>query len=93
MESIAVLSVSAQEWNETKSMISNINKMLHTLTNIPEKELLSPKEVCKELNFGRSTFERLKNNGILKITKLPNVKKIFVERVEMERYRRENSEN
>jgi len=93
MESIAVLSVSAQEWNETKAMIQGISEMLSTLTNKPNKELLSPKEVCTELKFGRSTFERLKNNGVLKVIKLPNVKKIFVERVEMERYRRENLEN
>ena len=85
METINVISVPAQEWNETKEMINGINKMLTSLTNKPNKELLSPKEVCELLKIGRTTFERLKNTGELKVVRTQGARKIFVERSEAER--------
>lgn len=85
METINVISVPAQEWNETKEMINGINKMLTSLTNKPNKELLSPKEVCDLLKIGRTTFERLKNTGELKIVRTQGARKIFVERSEAEK--------
>lgn len=85
MDAINVISVPAQEWNETKAMIHGISEMLSTLTNKPNKELLSPKEVCSMLKIGRSTFERLKNNGQMKVVRTQGARKIYVERVEAEK--------
>ncbi len=85
MESINVITVPANEWNETKAMIHGINQMLSTLTNKPNKELLSPKEVCNMLKIGRSTFERLKNSGQMKVVRTQGARKIYIERVEVEK--------
>ncbi len=85
METINVISVPSNEWNETKEMIHGINKMLISLTNKPNKELLSPKEVCSMLKIGRSTFERLKNSGEMKVVRTQGARKIFVERIEAEK--------
>lgn len=85
METINVISVPTAEWNETKAMIQGINQMLTSLTNKPNKELLSPKEVCEMLKIGRSTFERLKNSGEMKTIRTQGARKIYVERVEVER--------
>ncbi|MDD4992159.1 MAG: hypothetical protein PHR83_08010 [Paludibacter sp.] len=85
MDTINVITVPAQEWNETKEMIHGINTMLTSLTNKPNKELLSPKEVCSLLKIGRSTFERLKNSGQMKVVRTQGARKIYVERIEAEK--------
>lgn len=85
MDNIAVITVPANEWNETREMIHGINEMLNTLTSKPNKELLSPKEVCGMLKIGRSTFERLKNSGQMKVVRTQGARKIYVERIEAEK--------
>ena len=85
MDTINVISVPSQEWNETKAMIHSISEMLNALTSKPNKELLSPKEVCNMLKIGRSTFERLKNSGQMKVVRTQGTRKIYVERIEAEK--------
>jgi excisionase family DNA binding protein len=85
MDNIAVLTVPAKEWNETRELLHGMSEMLSTLTNKPNKELLSPKEVCSMLKIGRSTFERLKNSGQMKVIRTQGARKIYVERIEVEK--------
>lgn len=85
MDTINVITVPANEWNETRAKINGISEMLSTLTNKPNKELLSPKEVCSMLKIGRSTFERLKNSGQMKVIRTNGARKIYIERVEVEK--------
>lgn len=84
---IAVLSITTQEWNETKEMIRTLCDKVGELTAKEQKELLSPKEVCEILKCGRTTFQRYVVNGVFEIIR-PNTKKsskIYVRRSELER--------
>ena len=85
MESIAVLTVSAQEWNETKEMIKNISLLVTEMSNIPQKDLLTPKEVCAILKCGRSTFENLKGSGAFPVQRTPGTRKVYVLRSDLEK--------
>lgn len=84
MDNIAILTVSAQEWNETKEMIKNISDRVNEISNSPQKELLTPKEVCEILKIGRSTFERMKGSGAFPTQRTQGARKLYVKRSDLE---------
>ncbi len=83
---IAVITVPAQEWNETKGMIKSLCEAVTKLTAKEEKELLTPKEVCEMLKIGRTTYQRYITNGTLEPVKVNRTKysKVYVKRSEIE---------
>lgn len=85
-QQVAVITVPAQEWNETKALLKTISEKLARITDQEEKELLTPKEVCERLKIGRSTFQRYIANGELEPIKVSRKKysKIYVRRAEIE---------
>jgi len=85
MENIAVLTVSAQEWNETKEMIKNISDRVNEISKSPQKELLTPKEVCEILKIGRSTFERMKGTGVFPTQRTQGARKLYVKRSDLDK--------
>lgn len=84
MENLAIITVSVQEWSETKAMIKNISNRLDEMTKPEIKELLTPKEVCEILKCGRSTFQRLKGKGVFPIQRTPGTNKLYVRRIDLE---------
>lgn len=84
---IAVITVSVEEWNETKDMIKNLCNEVEKLTMKKEKELLTPKEVCEILKIGRTTFQRYITGGILEPIKVNNSKysKMYVRRSDIQK--------
>jgi hypothetical protein len=84
---IAVITVSAHEWNETKSMLRDISEKINSLSSKGEKELMTPKEVCDFLKIGRATFDRYKNNSVFDVVRVNTKKysKIYVKRSELEK--------
>jgi len=85
MDNIAIISVSVQEWNETKDMIKSISERLNEITKPSIKELLTPNEVCEILKCGRSTFERLKGNGAFPVQRANGSNKVYVKRSDLEK--------
>jgi len=84
MENLAIITVSAQEWSETKDMIKSISNRLNEIATPATKELLTPKEVCAILKCGRSTFTRLKGKGVFPIQRTPGTNKLYVRRIDLE---------
>ncbi len=84
MDNVAIITVSAQEWNETKDMIKSISNRLNEMTTPATKELLTPKEVCEILKCGRSTFERLKGLGAFPVQRTTGTNKVYVRRIDLE---------
>jgi excisionase family DNA binding protein len=85
MSELAIITVSAQEWNETKDMIKNISNRLNEMATPTAKELLTPKEVCQILKCGRSTFENLKGNGAFPLQRTPGTRKVYVLRSDLDK--------
>jgi excisionase family DNA binding protein len=85
MSEIAIITVSAQEWNETKDMIKSISEKLSMIIEPGTKELLTVNEVCKILKCGRSTFERLKGKGAFPIQRTSGTSKVWVKRLDLEK--------
>jgi predicted site-specific integrase-resolvase len=84
---VAVITVTVQEWNETKGMIKNICDAMSKLTAQEEKELLTPNEVCAMLKIGRTTYQRYVASGVLEPIKVNRQKysKAYVKRSDIER--------
>jgi len=82
-QSIAVVTVPASEWNETREMIKSISQKVTEFSRPELKEMLTPAEVCRELKFSRPTFERLKNKGVFPVHRTAGAKKIFVKRSDL----------
>jgi len=91
---IAIITIPAQEWNETKGMIKSLCEDVGKLTAKEEKELLTPKEVCEMLKIGRTTYQRYILNGTLEPVKVNRTKysKVYVKRSEIETLIREGKE-
>ena len=87
MDSVAVITISQSEWNDTKALIQNIAEKVTVLTSKEQKELLTPHEVMKILKIGRTTFDRYVRESILPITKVNTKKyaKIYIKRSDFER--------
>jgi len=85
MDNVAIITVSAQEWNETKDMIKSISNKINEMTTPATKELLTPKEVCAILKCGRSTFENLKGSGAFPVQRTPGTRKVYVLRSDLEK--------
>lgn len=81
---VVVITVPANEWQETKAMIKSLCEKVEEMTTQGRKELLTPNEVCKILKIGRNTFERLKNNGDLPVQRTKGARKIYVTREDLE---------
>lgn len=84
---VAILTVPAQEWMETKAILRDMAEKLKKLTDKEEKELMTPKEVCEFLKIGRMTFERYKNDAVFEVVRVNTKKysKVYVKRSELER--------
>ncbi|WP_455639337.1 helix-turn-helix domain-containing protein [Parabacteroides sp.] len=78
--------VSLKEYNELKSIMLDIKEMVSTLVNQDRQELLTPKEVCKILKIGRSTYQRYVDAGVLEQIQIgKNNSRAYVKRLELER--------
>jgi len=85
MNELAIITVSAKEWNETKDMIKSISNKLNEMSTPKQNELLTVKEVCEILKCGRSTFEILKGSGAFPVQRTPGIRKIYVLRSDLEK--------
>ena len=83
---VLLITVSVEEWNETKRMIKSLYEKVSKLTDKEEKELLTPKEVCEMLKIGRTTFQRYVANGVLNPSKIDRRKytKTYIKRSDIE---------
>lgn len=83
---IAVLTIPAAEWIEHKALLKKISEQISVFATNEQRELLTPKEVCSMLKINRSTFERLKNTGVLDVVKVNRKKysKNYVRRQHLE---------
>ena len=86
-QQIAVITVTLNEWNETKAIINDMADKINRLSDKDQKELLTPKEVMQFLKIGRATFDRYKNDSVFECVKVNSKKysKIYVKRSELER--------
>jgi len=86
MESIAVITIPINEWNELKALVKDTSNQVRELTGREQKELLTPKEVCSILKIGRTTFERYMNDGVFEVVKVNKQKysKNYVKRSHLE---------
>jgi len=79
---VAILTVSQQEWNETKQQIAEIVAMVKENAD-SNSEYLTAQETCKMLKIGRATFERLKNNGTLPVYSVNGAKRKYSKKSEI----------
>ncbi len=91
---LVVITVPAEEWNETKDMIKSLCSEVGKLTTTKDKELLTPNEVCELLKIGRTTFQRYISSGILEPVRVNRNKysKIYVKRSDIEALINEGNE-
>ena len=82
--SITVLTVSPDEWKETKALLHSIAENVNSLTRNRQKEFLTSTEVMKELKIGKSTFYRWVYDGTLKPAKVPGKRKTYYRRSDIE---------
>ena len=82
-----VLTITAQEWNETKALIRSISDKVKKLADKEQKELLTSNEVCADLKIGKTTLQRYMANGILEPVKVNRKKysKIYFRRADIEK--------
>lgn len=73
-QQIAVITVTLDEWNEQKALLKDISEKVNGLTAQEQKELLTPKEVCKLIKIGFATFNRYVNEGLIEVVKLSQKK-------------------
>lgn len=85
-QQITVLTIPTSEWIAVKSLLSQICQQVQELTSKDQKELMTPAEVCKALKCSRSTYERLKNDGVLPVVKVNKAKgsKDYVRRSDLD---------
>ena len=76
--------ISREEWEKTSNLIAEIAQTVKDNAD-RTSENLTPKEVCETLKFGRATFERLKNKGILPVYRIGNTKRWYCKRSEIMR--------
>lgn len=57
--------MSPNEYNEIKGLLIDIRNKVSALTDVAQKELLTPTEVCKQLKIGRTTYQRYVDKGVL----------------------------
>lgn len=69
-DTVTILTVPTNEWNEQKALLKDISDQLKKLNIKGQKELLTPKEVCEMLKISRSTFERYVINGVIPVAKI-----------------------
>ena len=83
---IAIVSIPLEQWDQLNNKINRIESLLTEQNPLPQKELLTAKEVQEILKIGRTTFDRYVREGILHTTKISQKKgaKIYVERKELD---------
>ena len=64
---IAVVTIPMNEWNEQKALLKRIGEQVNSIISKEDKELMTPKEVCKALKIGRTTYERYVNDGLIQL--------------------------
>lgn len=86
--SIAVVTVPLNEWNELRSQLKNIGVSLLELKGKSKSEFLTPKEVCELLKCSRNTFQSYVDNGDLEVikTKKKKYSKVLIKRTEVYRF-------
>ncbi|MBF0577711.1 helix-turn-helix domain-containing protein [Dysgonomonas sp. GY617] len=77
------ITIPAKEWNELKSQILKLDEKVSYLVSEKQKETLSPKEVQKLLNIGKSTYIRYLDHKVFEQKKIKG--KAYVLRSEIER--------
>jgi len=82
MSEVAVITIPASEWNETRSLLIDLNNKVNNLVSSSQKEMLTPKDVCKMLKIGRVTYERYVREGIITPVRISQKKysKVLIKR-------------
>lgn len=82
MSEVAVITIPASEWNETRSLLIDLNNKVNNLVSSSQKEMLTPKDVCQMLKIGRVTYERYVREGIITPVKISQKKysKVLIKR-------------
>lgn len=85
-ESIAVITVPLNEWNELKSEMGSIAKSLLEIKNKGQKEFLTPKEAMEILKCGRTTLQSYIDKGFFNVTKMKSEKysKVIIKRADID---------
>jgi hypothetical protein len=70
------------EFNEIKGLLLEISDRVTALTEVGQKELLTPAEVCKMLKIGRTTYQRHVAAGVFDQVRLGGGRsgKVYVKR-------------
>ena len=87
MNEVAIITIPAQEWNETRAMLTALNDKVSELCSKGNKDMLTPKEVCDMLKIGRTTYERYVKEGLITTTKISGKKysKVLVKRMDIDK--------
>lgn len=86
MSELAVITITNDEWKETKAMIKGLCDQVKRLTNKDQKELLTIPEARKEFSITKTTMERHINDGVFEVVRLSDKErsKRYIKRAEIE---------
>lgn len=84
--SIAVITVPLNEWQELKAEMVNIAKSLLEIKNKGQKENLTPKEAMEVLKCSRNTLQSYIDKGFFSVIKMKSEKysKVIIKRSDID---------